>query len=131
MSMSRPFVHWVNQTNTLSLSELIQEFGPSTDSSKALVYPIKDQAKRSSNNQFKNNVDLNDPSVKIYFEYNPNTQTYDEYKEVAGKKTIQRRLSRDEYLAETAKQEQKRYFDQRAKSNAGRPGLTIISHQVW
>jgi len=121
--MSKPFVHWVNTASSLSLTDLIQEFGPATDSSKSLVYPIKDQAKRSQTGAFKNNIDLNDPSVKTYFEYNPSTQTYDEYKEVAGKKTLVKRLSRDEYLAETAKQEQKRYFDQRAKSNAGEAGF--------
>lgn len=123
LSMSKPFVQWASDASQLSLLDITQEFGADADSSKGLVYPIKDQAKRSQSGGFKNNIDLNDPSVKTYFEYNPTTQTYDEYKEVAGKKTLVKRLSRDEYLAETAKQEQKRYFDQRAKSNAGEAGF--------
>ena len=131
LSMSKPFVQWASDASQLSLLDITQEFGADADSSKGLVYPIKDQAKRSQSGGFKNNIDLNDPSVKTYFEYNPTTQTYDEYKEVAGKKTLVKRLSRDEYLAETAKQEQKRYFDQRAKSNAGEAGFITTKPQVW
>jgi cell surface protein SprA len=87
-----------------------------------LLYPIKDNASRN-NSDYKNNLDLNDPSVKKTVEYNPETKMYEEYKEVAGKKTLLRSMTRDEYMEESAKEERKRYFDQKAKSNAGQSGF--------
>ncbi|MES2618158.1 MAG: cell surface protein SprA [Bacteroidota bacterium] len=90
------------------------------DSSK-LKYPIKQDAGRDKND-YQNNIDLNDPSVKTVVEYNSETGMYDEYREVAGKKTLKRSLTKDEYMEETAKEERKKYFEQRNKSNAGGSG---------
>jgi cell surface protein SprA len=95
---------------------------PSDSGKKDLIYPVKDNKGRE-NPGYKNNIDLNDPSVKIVVEYNPVTKMYEEYKEVAGKKTLLRSMTKDEYLAESAKEERKRYFDQRSKSNAGQSGF--------
>ena len=94
------------------------------DSSKKddLLYPVKDNKGREDS-KYKNNIDLNDPSVKTYVEYNTETKMYEEYKEVAGKKTLLREMTRDEYMAESAKEERKRYFDQKSKSNAGQSGF--------
>ena len=88
------------------------------DSSKKddLLYPVKDNKGREDS-KYKNNIDLNDPSVKTYVEYNTETKMYEEYKEVAGKKTLLREMTRDEYMAESAKEERKRYFDQKSKNN--------------
>ena len=81
------------------------------DSSKKddLLYPVKDNKGREDS-KYKNNIDLNDPSVKTYVEYNTETKMYEEYKEVAGKKTLLREMTRDEYMAESAKEERKRYL---------------------
>lgn len=91
----------------------------SNDSSKKddLKYPIS-----SDKPGYKNNIDLLDPSNKISVVYNPNTKKYDEFKEVAGRKTLVRSMTREEYMEETAKQEKKNYFDQKARSNAGNSG---------
>ena len=95
----------------------------SSDSSKQdLVYPVKDNKGRDDS-KYKNNLDLNDPSVKKSIAYNPETKMYDEYREVAGRKTLMRSMTREEYMEESAKEERKRYFDQRSKSNAGESGF--------
>lgn len=86
-----------------------------------LKYPIKQNDDRNKSD-YDNNIDLLDPSVKTYFEYNSKTGMYDEYKEQAGKKTLLRSLSKDDYMEESEKKERKEYFDQRAKSNAGSSG---------
>ena len=52
-----------------------------------LKYPIKQNDDRNKSD-YDNNIDLLDPSVKTYFEYNSKTGMYDEYKEQAGKKTL-------------------------------------------
>ena len=94
----------------------------SKDSGKSkLVYPVKDNA-GSEKPGYKNNLDLNDPSVTTIVEYNSATGMYEEYKEIAGRKVLQRSMSREEYMDYSAKQERKRYFDQRSKSNAGESG---------
>ena len=92
------------------------------DSSKNnLVYPIKDNS-TGEKPDYKNNIDLYDPSVKTIVEYNPETKMYEEYREVAGKKTLLRSMTREEYIEISAKEERKRYFDQKSKSNAGESG---------
>lgn len=90
------------------------------DSSKKedLKYPIDNP----NNPNYKNNIDLLDPSVKKSISYNSTTKMYEEYKEVAGRKTLLRSLTRDEYMKESAQKEKKNYFDQKAKSNAGSSG---------
>ncbi len=93
-----------------------------SDSGKSkLLYPIKDNA-AGEKPGYKNNIDLYDPSVKTIVEYNPTTGKYEEYKEIAGRKILQRSMDRDEYMEYSAKEERKRYFEQRAKSNAGEAG---------
>jgi len=49
------------------------------DSSKKddLLYPVKDNKGREDS-KYKNNIDLNDPSVKTYVEYNTETKMYEE-----------------------------------------------------
>lgn len=86
-----------------------------------LRYPIKDNSSRF-NSGYKNNLDLNDPAVKTYVKYNPETKMYEEYKEFMGRKTKMREMTEDEYYAESAKSERKRYFEQKSKSNAGQSG---------
>jgi cell surface protein SprA len=83
-----------------------------------LKYPIKQNTGRGSTD-FQNNIDLNDPSVKTLVEYNASTGKYDEYRIVAGRKTLTRSLTKEEYLEESAREERKKYFEQRSKSNAG------------
>ena len=95
---------------------------PSDSGKKDLIYPVKDNKGRD-NPGYKNNIDLNDPSVKTVVEYNSTTKMYEEYKEVAGKRTLLRSMTREEYMEESAKEERKKYFDQRSKSNAGQSGF--------
>ncbi len=88
---------------------------------KDLTYPIKQNTGREKSD-YQNNIDLNDPSVKTYIEYNTKTGEYEEYKEIAGRKTLLRSMSKSEYMAESAKEDRKKYFEQRTKSNAGSSG---------
>lgn len=90
--------------------------------SSDLTYPIKDNKDRN-NSGYKNNIDLNDPSVKTVVEYNSETGMYEEYQEVAGRKRLLRSMSKDEYMQESAKADRKRYFEQKSKSNAGESGF--------
>ncbi|MCC6817318.1 MAG: cell surface protein SprA [Bacteroidia bacterium] len=113
-------LHGKSQITQLSPNDSTRKSN-SDSSNNDLIYPIKDNAS-SDKSDYKNNLDFNDPSVKTIIEYNPVTKMYEEYKEVAGKKTLQRTMTRDEYLEESGKEERKRYFDQRAKSNAGESG---------
>jgi cell surface protein SprA len=106
------------QLNLISPNDTTKKGGK--DSGK-LAFPIKDNVK-DDKPDYKNNIDLLDPSVKKDVQYNPQTKRYDVYKQVGGRKTLVKSLTRDEYLAETAADERKRYYDQRAKSNAGSSG---------
>ncbi len=83
-----------------------------------LKYPIKQNTGRNGGD-YQNNIDLNDPSVKTIVEYNSETGMYDEFRQVAGKKTLTRSLTKEEYMEESAREERKKYFEQRGKSNAG------------
>ncbi|MEX0597667.1 MAG: cell surface protein SprA, partial [Candidatus Paceibacterota bacterium] len=98
-----------------------KQISSDTDNSKQPIYPIKDNV-NNDKPDYKNNIDLLDPSFKTTVEYNSVTKKYDEYKTVGGRKTLLRSMTREEYLQETAKEEQKRYFEQRSKSNAGASG---------
>ncbi len=93
----------------------------SDTSKKDLTYPIKQNTGREKND-YQNNIDLNDPSVKIIVEYNSETGEYEEYKEVADRRTLIRSMSKSEYMEESAKEDRKKYFEQRTKSNAGNSG---------
>lgn len=109
-----------NDKIDLSPADTTKKSG-SDSSENNLKYPIKDNVTNDKPG-FKNNLDFNDPSVQTVVEYNPITQMYEEYKMVAGRKKLQRTMTRDEYMDESAKAERKRYYEQRAKSNAGESG---------
>lgn len=113
-SVAAPALKDINPSDTSKKS--------GSDSARSdLVYPIKDNAGNDKPG-YKNNIDFSDPSVKTIVEYNTETKMYEEYKDVAGKRTLIRSMTRDEYMDYSAKEERKRYFDQRSKSNAGESG---------
>lgn len=143
-SVSKSFADWIGLPEIAQMtieaiaSEFNSEIGKTSkslenlnpdDSSKNgndsddqdLVYPLKDNKGRD-NTEYENGMDFHDPSVKTVVEYNTTTKMYDEYKEVAGKRTLLRSMTRDEYMEESAKEERKRYYEQRSKSNAGESG---------